>query len=194
VQDANVANVTAGEINGSSTANSTIDANSTSPGSLDYCLAELSSGTWKSSTLAGVNSNGSLSSPENGTYGEVALSPERIWEWEALGVRLCNFTTRGRLEGLKLLARAGESTWSGNIAEQRRSSAKGLGRAVSARSTGSEAVDGPVTRIVVAGDSQGRLVALALLRLLRGIGDNEMGVFQQKHSDWNVTVAEGRLR
>jgi hypothetical protein len=194
VQDVNVANLTRGDTNGSSTGNSTANLNNTSPGSLDYCLGELSSGTWKNATLLGVKSNGSLSSVGNGTYEGVALSLEKIWEWEALGVGLCNFTTWGRLEGLKLLARAGESTSSARLSGKRRSSAKGLERTVSARSTGSEVIDGPVTRIVVAGDSQGRLVALALLRLLRGIGDDEMGPFQQKHSDWNVTVAEGRLR
>lgn len=194
MQDANVANVTRGDTNGSSTGNFTANLNNTSPGSLDYCLGELSSGTWKNATLSEVHSNGSLSSAGNGTYEGVALNLDKIWEWDTLGVQLCNFTTWGRLEGLKLLARAGESTSLAKEPEQRRSSTKGLKLAVSARSTGSGVVDGPVTRIVVAGDSQGRLVALALLRLLRGIGDDEMGAFQQKHSDWNVTVPEGRLR
>lgn len=160
---------------------------------VQFCLERLAVGTWKNLTHQDLEDDRSNAFTE----GEEKVSKDRssmVWDWEPLDVRLCNFTRWGRQDSLKLLVglRGPPSLADRNTTDGRPPKVpKGK---VGAETGEAKLRSGSVTRIIVAGDSQGRLFALALLRLLRGIGEDEMGAFQKKHQDWNATAADGRLR
>lgn len=117
-----------------------------------------------------------------------------VWDWDPLGVQLCNFSTWGRLESVNLLAHLRGPSSSAGESPANRVEHSGPHRTVSADLAPEEAKESSsLTRIVVAGDSQGRLFALALLLLLRGVNEDELGLFRRKHQDWNATVAEANL-
>ncbi|GAQ83006.1 hypothetical protein KFL_001320140 [Klebsormidium nitens] len=179
---------------------STAVANGSRNSSLQFCLDTLAVGTWRNTSLVkseadqtrGVHN--SVSVEKRGSAESLnQQGSHMLWEWDPLGVQLCNFTTWGRLESVQSLARLSGSLSSADESTAERAALSGPQRTVSAALTPSKEANESVTRIVVAGDSQGRLFALALLLLLRGIEEDELMLFQRKHQDWNVTAGEGSL-